>query len=50
MWQTKYSLAIPKNLGVGVDFWQCSECDFRSPFTELKLTKLKFLINSNDLT
>ena len=33
MWQTKYSLAIPKNLGVGVDFWQCSECDFRSPFT-----------------
>ena len=35
MWQTKYALAVPKNLGVvpknlevGVDFWPCSEGDF----------------------
>ena len=28
MWQTKYALAIPKNLGVGVDFQPCSEGDF----------------------
>ena len=28
MWQTKYASAVPKNLGVGVDFWQCSEGDF----------------------
>ena len=25
MWQTKYDLAITKNLGVGVNFWLCSE-------------------------
>ena len=28
MWQTKYTSAIPKNLGVGVDFWPCSEDNF----------------------
>ena len=28
MWQTKYASAIPKNLGVGVDFRPCSEGDF----------------------
>ena len=28
MWQTKYTSAIPKNLGVGVDFRPCSEGDF----------------------
>ena len=28
MWQIKYALAIPKNLGVGVDFQPCSEDDF----------------------
>ena len=28
MWQTKYASAVPKNLGVGVDFWLCSEGDF----------------------
>ena len=28
MWQTKYALAVPKNLGVGVDFQPCSEDDF----------------------
>ena len=28
MWQTKYALAVPKNLGVGVDFRPCSEGDF----------------------
>ena len=25
MWQTKYALAVPKNVGVGVDFRLCSE-------------------------
>ena len=30
MWQTKYALAIPKNLGVGVNFRQCSEYYFLS--------------------
>ena len=28
MWQTKYALAVPKNLGVGVDLRPCSEGDF----------------------
>ena len=28
MWQTKYASAVPKNLGVGVDFRPCSEGDF----------------------
>ena len=30
MWQTKYAAAIPKNLGVGVNFWPCSEGYFLS--------------------
>ena len=25
MWQTKYASAVPKNLGVGVNFWPCSK-------------------------
>jgi hypothetical protein len=25
MWQTKYALAVAKNLGVGVNFGSCSE-------------------------
>ena len=25
MWQIKYASAVPKNLGVGVDFRPCSE-------------------------
>ena len=28
MWQTKYASAVPKNLGVGVDFRPCSAGDF----------------------
>ena len=28
MWQTKYALAISKNLGSGVDFQLCSEGNF----------------------
>ena len=28
MWQTKYTLAVPKNLGLGVDFRSCSDGDF----------------------
>ena len=30
MWQTKYALAVPKNLGVGVNFRPCSEGYFLS--------------------
>ena len=30
MWQTKYASAAPKNLGVGVNFWPCSEGYFLS--------------------
>ena len=25
MWQTKYAAATPKNLGLGLNFWPCSE-------------------------
>jgi hypothetical protein len=32
MWQTKYALAVPKNLGVGVNFWLCSEGYFSLVF------------------
>ena len=28
MWQTKYASAVPKLLGVGVDFRPCSEGNF----------------------
>ena len=28
MWQKKYALVVPKDLGVGLDFWPCSEDDF----------------------
>ena len=28
MWQTKYILAVLKNLGLGLDFRQCSEGNF----------------------
>ena len=30
MWQAKYTMAVPKNLGVGVDFRSFSEGDFLS--------------------
>ena len=30
MWQTKYALAVPKHLGVGVGFGLFSEGDFLS--------------------
>ena len=30
MWQTKYAAAIPKNLGLGLNFWPCSEGYFLS--------------------
>ena len=35
MWQTKYASAVPKNLGVGVNFRPCSEGYFLSgrPYT-----------------
>ena len=28
MWQTRYALAVPINLGLGFDFRPCSEGDF----------------------
>ena len=28
MWQTKYASAVPKNLGMGIDFRACCEGDF----------------------
>ena len=28
MLQTKYASAVPKDLGVGVDFWPCNKSDF----------------------
>ena len=30
MWQTKYALAVPKNLGLGLNFQPCSEGNFLS--------------------
>ena len=27
-WQTKYASAVPKNLGLGGEFWPCSESNF----------------------
>ena len=30
MWLTKYASTVPKNLGVGVNFWPCSEGYFLS--------------------
>ena len=36
MWQTKYALAVPKNLGVEVDLRQYSEDDFLEVSTLLK--------------
>ena len=30
MWQTKYASAVPKNLGLGLNFRQCSEGYFLS--------------------
>ena len=30
MWQTKYASAVPKNLGLGLNFRPCSEGNFLS--------------------
>ena len=30
MWQTKYALAVPKNLGLGLNFRLCSEYNRKS--------------------
>ena len=43
MWQTKYALALPKNLGLGVNFRPCSEGYFLSGH-------LKSVDNTNLLT
>ena len=38
MWQTKYAAAVPKNLGLGLNFWPCSAISslgVRSPWNVL---------------
>ena len=44
MWQTKYALAVPKNLGVGVDFWPFSEDDFLSGRPSTKVVETVLVI------
>jgi hypothetical protein len=34
MWQTKYASAVPNNLGLGLNFWPCSEGYFLSSVTK----------------
>ena len=45
MWQAKYALAVPKNLGVGVNFRPCSEGYFLSGHPQ----SVKIYINWNPL-
>ena len=50
MWQTKYASAVPKNLGVGVDFFGCavkaiSSPGVRSPWLNGKLFYVTMEIN-----
>ena len=40
MWQTKYAAAVPKNLGLGLDFRPCSEDGLRTPSGEKAITAL----------
>ena len=49
MWQTKYALAVPKNLEVGVSFWPCSaHWDFlSSDCSNLKLMRWWILVIVN---
>ena len=58
MWQTKYALVVPKNLGVGVDFWPCSEGEFFTGLSQSMLFSMvysggthirKFRVVGNDL-
>ena len=46
MWQTKYALAVSKNLGVGVNFRPCSEGYFFSVqgYDLTKIRSPKFLV------
>ena len=47
MWQTRYALAVPKNLGLGLNFRPCSKgyffsgCPQSVPFNKLPCKKLK---------
>ena len=45
MWQTKYALAVTINLGLGFDFWLCSEGDFLTIFSKLKFTGMSKYFN-----
>ena len=48
MWQTKYASAVPKNLGVGVDFRLFSKGDFLSGRLESVVVAITCLVK-NDL-
>ena len=47
MWQTKYALAVPKNLGFGLNFRPCSEDYFLSgcPYPVLECKRKGSFIN-----
>ena len=45
MWQTKYALAVPKILGLGVDFRPCSEGDFLTGRPQSVLLTIKGIQN-----
>ena len=50
MWQTKYASAVPKNLGLGVDFWPCSEGELltvrpQSVVKGIKITRLAYILS-----
>ena len=47
MWQTKYALAVPKNLGVGVDFGPGSESNFQTQTFKNSKNKLIILFQEN---
>ena len=44
MWQTKYALAVPKNLGLGFNFRLCSEGYFLTerPYSVPWYTRARF--------
>ena len=47
MWQTKYASAVPKSLGVGLNFWPCSEGYFlpgRLQSVSAPITKHNYMV------
>ena len=43
MWQTKYASAVPKNLGVGVNFRPCSEISLITVIKEILCINQRYL-------